>query len=75
MKKLTATKDDRKNRRAAAAWATIAACAVVLLAQSCFAQSTEAKNPWQKMQMPTAAEVKQAWKTPPSEYGPEPYFG
>ncbi len=74
MKKLTVTKDDRKNRRAAAAWATIAACAVVLLAQSCFAQSTEEKNPWQKVQMPAAAQVKLAWKTPPSEYGPEPYF-
>ena len=24
--------------------------------------------------MPTAAAVKLAWKTPPSEYGPEPYF-
>jgi hypothetical protein len=73
---------DRKNRRAAAAWASIAACVTVLVAsvlalfaQPCFAQSTDAKNPWQKMQMPTAAEVKQAWKTPPSEYGPEPYFG
>ena len=39
------------------------------------AQSTDAKNPWQKMQMPTAAEVASAWKNPPSEYGPEPYFG
>jgi hypothetical protein len=25
--------------------------------------------------MPTAAEVAAAWKNPPSEYGPEPYFG
>ncbi|MGD0796359.1 MAG: glycosyl hydrolase [Acidobacteriaceae bacterium] len=25
--------------------------------------------------MPTAAEVQQAWKNPPAEYGPEPYFG
>ena len=37
--------------------------------------STVAKYAFQKVQMPTAAEVKQAWKTPPSEYGPEPYFG
>ncbi len=25
--------------------------------------------------MPTAAEVEQTWKTPPPEYGPEPYYG
>ncbi|MGA2439087.1 MAG: glycosyl hydrolase [Acidobacteriaceae bacterium] len=75
MKKLSVTKDDRKDRRAAAGWAAIAACAAVLLAQHCFAQSTVAKYAFQKVQMPTAAEVKLAWKTPPSEYGPEPYFG
>jgi alpha-L-rhamnosidase len=27
------------------------------------------------MQMPTTAEVAKAWTNPPSEYGPEPYFG
>jgi hypothetical protein len=27
------------------------------------------------MQMPTAAEVAKVWINPPSEYGPEPYFG
>ena len=82
MKKLFVTKDDRKNRRAAAGWTALAACAVgavecvlVLLTQSCIAQSTVAKYSFQKVQMPTAAEVKLAWKTPPSEYGPEPYFG
>ena len=37
--------------------------------------STVAKYPWQKMQMPTAAEVAAGWKNPPPEYGPEPYFG
>jgi hypothetical protein len=37
--------------------------------------STVAKYAFQKVQMPTAAEVKLAWKMPPSEYGPEPYFG
>jgi hypothetical protein len=82
MKKLFVTKDDRKNRRAAAGWTALAACAVgavecvlVLLTQPCIAQSTVAKYSFQKVQMPTAAEVKLAWKTPPSEYGPEPYFG
>jgi hypothetical protein len=34
-----------------------------------------AQEPWQKMQMPTAAEVAKAWKSPPPEYGPEPYYG
>jgi hypothetical protein len=82
MNNLFATTKDHKNRLAAAAWTAITACVtgfiacgLVLLAQPCFAQSTDEKNPWQKMQMPTAAEVATAWKNPPSEYGPEPYFG
>src|SRR5260370_7044158 len=33
------------------------------------------QQPSQKIQMPTAAEVAQTWKTPPPEYGPEPYYG
>jgi hypothetical protein len=33
------------------------------------------QQPWQRIQMPTAAEVAQTWKTPPPEYGPEPYYG
>lgn len=37
--------------------------------------STLAQQPWQKIQMPTAASVQQAWVNPPSEYGPEPYYG
>ncbi len=103
MKKIFVTKDDRENRRVAAGWPALAACAaeavacvLVLLAQPCLAQSSAAQHPatsaqhpatmsqhsstvakyaFQKVQMPTAAELKQAWKTPPSEYGPEPYFG
>jgi len=27
------------------------------------------------IQMPTEAEVARTWKSPPSEYGPEPYYG
>jgi hypothetical protein len=48
-------------------WMTVLAtlCSVSALAQ----------QPWQKMQMPTASQVASAWKTPPSEYGPEPYYG
>ena len=34
-----------------------------------------AQQPWQKMQMPTAAEVQRVWTAPPPEYGPEPYYG
>ncbi|MDW5264800.1 MULTISPECIES: glycosyl hydrolase [Acidobacteriaceae] len=37
--------------------------------------SALAQQPWQKIQMPTAASVQQAWMIPPSEYGPEPYYG
>jgi hypothetical protein len=82
MKNLFTTAKDRKVRREAAAWSAITACTTVLVASGlamtampCFAQSTDAKYPWQKMQMPTAVEVAAAWKNPPSEYGPEPYFG
>lgn len=37
--------------------------------------SAWAQQPWQKIQMPTAASVHEAWMNPPSEYGPEPYYG
>jgi hypothetical protein len=77
-----ATTDDRyaaSMRRAicrpAATVTTSVACALALLAAPCLAQTTAATHPWQKIQMPTAAEVEQAWKTPPSEYGPQPYYG
>ncbi len=33
-----------------------------------------AQQPWQKMQMPTAAQAVAMWVTPPPEYGPQPYF-
>ncbi len=75
MNHLFGTVKDRQNGGVAAAWTAIAACVLTLFVQPCFAQSTEAKYAWQKMQMPNVAEVKQTWKTPSSEYGPEPYFG
>ena len=82
MNHLFVTAKDRKNRRAAYAWTATAAYAavlvasvLVLIAQPCLSQSTGSEYSWQKMQMPTTAEVKQAWKNPPPEYGPEPYFG
>src|ERR1039458_2942174 len=46
-----------------------------MLAPVCVGQTTAATYPWQKMQMPTAAEVERVWKAPPPEYGPEPYYG
>jgi hypothetical protein len=39
------------------------------------AAQSGAPRPWQKLQMPTAAEVAKVWVSPPSEFGPEPYFG
>ena len=29
--------------------------------------------PWQRIQMPAAAQVEAVWRTPPPEYGPQPY--
>jgi hypothetical protein len=82
MKTRFVTEKDRKSHFAASVRHGSVKCAVgavvcvlVLLAQPCIAQSTVAKYSFQKVQMPTAAEVKLAWQTPPSEYGPEPYFG
>src|SRR5580698_8238586 len=45
------------------------------LAALCSVSAMAQQQPWQKMQMPTASQVASAWKTPPSEYGPEPYYG
>jgi hypothetical protein len=42
---------------------------------SFISMSAPAQQPWQKIQMPTAAAVQQAWVNPASEYGPEPYYG
>lgn len=48
--------------------------ALVLLASDSFAQKPTGQ-PWQHIQMPSAAAVKKAWVNPPSAYGPEPYYG
>jgi hypothetical protein len=40
-----------------------------------FSLRAVAQQPWQKIQMPTASQVAEIWKTPPPEYGPEPYYG
>jgi hypothetical protein len=33
------------------------------------------QQPWQHLQSLTAAQVEAQWKSPPPEYGPEPYYG
>jgi hypothetical protein len=48
---------------------------IVAVVVAISALSAVGQQPWQKIQMPTAAQVAQAWKTPPPEYGPEPYYG
>jgi hypothetical protein len=71
MKNIFVTKNAHAIRHATLSVTRIVACAL-LIAPS-FAQT--AQHPWQKMQMPTAAEVAKVWIDPPSEYGPQPYFG
>ena len=71
MKNIFVTKNVHTLRHATLSVTGIVACA--LLAAPSFAQT--AQHPWQKMQMPTAAEVAKVWVNPPSEYGPQPYFG
>ncbi|SNT38200.1 alpha-L-rhamnosidase [Granulicella rosea] len=46
-----------------------------ILALLALTTAAHAQQPWQHLQNPTAAEVQAAWKTPPPEYGPEPYYG
>jgi hypothetical protein len=77
MKTLFATKFDRRICVASACVTGLVACALTLPAQPAFAQTStdSGPHPFQKIQMPTAAEVAKAWVNPPSEYGPEPYFG
>jgi hypothetical protein len=49
---------------------TLAGMALLLQGSAAMSQ-----QPWQQMQSPTAAEVAAQWKSPPPEYGPEPYYG
>lgn len=48
---------------------------VTTLAACTLATSLCGQQPWQHLQNPTAAEVARVWQSPPSEYGPEPYYG
>ena len=51
---------------------SIVLSAFIFLLQMAVATS---QQPWQRLQIPTTAEVAAQWKTPPPEYGPEPYYG
>src|ERR1035441_9302264 len=77
MKDLFATKLDRRSRLGAACVTGLVACGLSLPAQppSAPTSTDSGGHPFQKIQMPTAAEVAKAWVNPPAEYGPEPYFG
>jgi hypothetical protein len=75
MKSDFVTKQGRTARQSSTYVTALVACALAAAPCVGYAQTTTAKYPAQKMQMPTAAEVAAAWKNPPAEYGPEPYFG
>jgi hypothetical protein len=71
---VTAARAGRPSGRTAAP-AYVTALVACILTPACIAQTTVAQHAWEKIQMPTASEVAAAWKNPPSEYGPEPYYG
>ena len=48
---------------------------VACLTAGALGQGLDSAQAWQRMQMPTAAEVQRVWMAPPAEYGPEPYYG
>jgi hypothetical protein len=52
----------------------VTATLLLSIAPSAWGQTTSAR-PWQMLSEPTALSVEASWKTPPSEYGPEPYYG
>ncbi len=51
------------------------AMSLIAAAMLALAAGAGCQQPWQHLQSPTAAEVAARWKTPPPEYGPEPYYG
>lgn len=48
---------------------------MLLFSSSICVAQVSAPRPWQRLQSSTAAQVLKSWKTPPPEYGPEPYYG
>ena len=47
----------------------------VVLCLTAASVTAQTQHPWQRLQSPTAAQVRSVWTNPPSEYGPEPYYG
>lgn len=37
--------------------------------------AAQTSSPWQRLSDPTVEQVRETWRTPPPEYGPEPYYG
>jgi hypothetical protein len=52
----------------------VTATLLLSIAPSAWGQTASAR-PWQMLSEPTVSSVEASWKTPPSEYGPEPYYG
>lgn len=61
-------------RLAAPPVAGVVGCCVLAMSAAA-AQPTVEMRPWQRVQMLTAAQAQAVWRNPPSEYGPEPYYG
>jgi hypothetical protein len=49
------------------------ACKILLTAA--VSSLAYAQQPWQHLQMLTAAQVQKTWKKPPADYGPDVYYG
>jgi hypothetical protein len=78
MKTQIVTENDRFTDRTTVFVTATVACAFALLAAPLLAQMSATDSgghAFQKIQMLTAAEVQKIWVNPPSEYGPEPYYG
>jgi len=51
------------------------AVSIAAAASAACAQNYELSLAWQRLNNPTATQVLAKWQSPPSEYGPEPYYG
>ncbi|MDP9051490.1 MAG: hypothetical protein M3O31_12355 [Acidobacteriota bacterium] len=52
----------------------LVACVAAVALQAGLGQTAAQARPWQRKQMPSAAEVERVWQTPPAEYGPNVYY-
>ncbi|MFT4113809.1 glycosyl hydrolase [Silvibacterium sp.] len=52
-----------------------AACLLLITAAAAIPSRAQTPKPWQQFSNPTVKQLRAAWKTPPPEYGPEPYYG